>query len=626
MIQLDVGNVYSYVKFSSGTAMNSQNMVIEYLRDNLKYPNDVYSAPMNEYIKMYTYLITPKGRFMTGLIGFVTGLLKSANLEYEILNNQDRVEPPDEDAIVRRLKRLSLRPRPYQVDAIFEGIQTQRGMFDMCTGAGKSLVMAGLLSVWDLKALIVVDSTDLASQLRADMAELTGQEIGLIGSGTWDPQRITVAMVQSLTRSSSTSKKGKKIREFLSTIQHLLFDEVHHAQSATWGEVSKMCKGAVVRHGMSGTCFSSEIMIEDGSMVSSRDSLLIAHTGPVLYHVTAKSLIEAGYLSKPNILVIQNKVYSDSVRLQQHKEYERIIMNDANRNKTAATLAREAYDKGGQTIVFVTRIEHGEIFEKMLVDEFSVPPEDVVFVSGRDDKLTRKETIADFKSGKLPILIGTVIGEGLNFYPTLGINLAGGQSKKDIIQRLGRVLRKPPAKGGDADTSVVSEVAFVDFSDAGHHWYERHGKRRLEVYTEQGHDVQAVHYLGGQLLASTTERLEIKGDNLKAIYSTFEAVHKTCVGPWTWDSGQKPRVKNLFVTLTEAINIRENARFDEALDAFAEYLTKGTKAWLRWPNASPVNYLGFLANQSSVDIFAAKKLIGPDTQIAGTEGDSYWEW
>jgi superfamily II DNA or RNA helicase len=624
---LEAGNVYMKVNFPDGTPHKDRQAVIDYLRNNLKYPNSYWSQQANEYIEAYTYLVTPKGRVATGLVGYVTGLLKAADFTYEIVNKQTEVETPDEADIVRRLRRLKYNLRPYQLDAVFEGISTRRAMFDMATGAGKSLVMAAIMGVWDLKTLVVVNSKDLMYQLRDDIEEYLSEPVGVIGDGKWIEQRITVGMVSTLTRSKAHTKKGKKIREFCRSIDHLVYDEVHHAQARTWRQVGEMCVNAPLRHGFSGTCFSSEVMIEHGQRVSNRDALLIAHTGKVAYKIKAKELIDMGYLSRPKILMIQNELYEDSVKLHTSDEYLRIIAKDDYRNGVACSMTQEAYNNGEQTIIFVTRIEHGERVRDMLVDEHGINPADVAFVSGQDDNQTRKETIADFKAGDLPIIIGTVLGEGLNFYPKLGINLAGGQSKKDIIQRLGRPLRKKPDPNtGDANTEVVSEITYVDFQDRGHKWYERHGATRYRTYLEEGHEVEAVHYVKGTLLPSTVDKLAVKGDTLKAVYNTFEKAHRSEVGRWTWESGQKPRVKKLFVELMNALNIRENSRLDEGLELFTEYLVDHTKKWLKWDKATPANYLGFLANQKSVDFFAAQKLVPAGDKIAGTQGDDYWDW
>jgi superfamily II DNA or RNA helicase len=625
VVVLETGNVYTHVKFEPGTGNVKARELITLLRDNLKYENDFWSRQTNKHVKKYTSLVTANGRFATGLVGFVTGLLKQASIPYQIVDKQTKVPMPTAEEIVQRMGSMVYTPREYQEDAIYEGLLNRHGMFDMATGAGKSIIMAGLIGIWDLKTLVVVDSVDLARQLREDMEHILDEPVGLVGSGQFRPERVTVGIVSTLTRGGG--KKAKKIKEFCAGIEHLIFDEVHHAQAATWQKVSKMCTGAPVRHGMSGTCFTSEVVLENGQRVSNRDAVLVGHTGPVVYKIRAKELIDMGYLSRPKVYMIQNTVYEDNVKLNHAEEYARIIMRDEERNRIAAEIAAETARNGGQTIVFVDRLDHGDILVELLTGEQGISEEDVAFVSGQDDKRKRAETIAEFKGGDLPIIIGTVLGEGLNFFPTVGINLAGGQSKKNVIQKIGRVLRKPPnPRTGDVDTDVENTVTFYDFVDSGHRWFEKHGKARLDTYMEQEFEVEVVQFMRGQMLESTMEKLDISGDNLKLIYSSFEHPYKQLVGKWEWKKGYKPRVKQLFVTMTEQMNIRTQDRFDEAIDSFIEYVEQGTKQWLGWDKATPLNYLGFLANKSSVELFAATKVLGNDLDIAGTETNDTWEF
>lgn len=626
MVVLETGNVYTYVKFR-GEDPDIARGIITYLRDNLKYENDFWSRQASKHIKKYTSLITAKGRCATGLVGFITALLKQRNIDYEILDKQTQVPQPTARDIVRRMGDLTYTPRPYQEDAIYEGLLRRRGMFDMATGAGKSIIMAGLIGIWNLKTLIVVDSTDLARQLQEDMEEILDERVGMIGGGVFKPERVTVGMVSTLTRGQG--KKAERVKAFCKSVEHLVFDEVHHAQAATWQKVSRMCSGAPVRHGMSGTCFSSEVVLENGQRVSNRDSVLIAHTGPIIYKIKAIDIIDMGYLSRPKIIMIQNTLYEDSVKLHHAEEYERIIVKDEERNNIAAELTRETYDKEGQTLVFVNRIEHGRKFADSLRDDFGIDDEDVAFVSGQDDKRDRAATIADFKGGRLPVCIGTVLGEGLNFFPTVAVNLEGGQSKKKTIQKAGRILRKPPNPAtGDVDTSVERHVTLYDFMDNGHRWFEKHGRSRYETYVEQGFEVEVVTFIKGHMVDSSVEKLDISGANLKAIYARFEKVHNTFIsGSWKWEKGVKPRIKALFVTLTELLNIRQQDRYEEALDAFEEYLAKGTKAWLSWDKATARNYVGFLSNKKSVELYTAKKLLpNEELTIAGTRTNDTWEF
>jgi len=466
--------------------------VIKVLKKFMYIENDFWMRRSNPNIPRYKFLITDSGAFLTGLLPRVSAVLKKYKVDFEIVDKRSIRTSPDIKDVKTFLKGMRvegkrLKLRDYQLDSLVRGLQKTRGVYDLCTGAGKSVVMSALITSWRRRTLVVVNSTSLAEQLRDDIAEFTQEPVGFIGSGIWDPKDVTVAIDRSLV-SGRSRKRKKRAKEFLESIEYLIFDEVHHIQSKTWQNISAACEFASIRHGFSGTPETSSYKTESGE--GNQDEVMEAHLGTVIHRITVGELIEKGWLSRPIVNIIQNEVYFDSNPLDYNEEYERIIVKDEMRNRMITNIMHAAAQEEKQTIGFVTRIAHGEILVDSLIHEYGLPEDAVKFVHG--DGYDRKGDIADFKQGATPILIGTVLNEGLNFFSHNGINCAAGKSSKQVRQKIGRILRKPRTETGDVDRESERVVNFWDFADGGHVWYYKHGRRRIRTYRADGHEVVRV--------------------------------------------------------------------------------------------------------------------------------------
>jgi superfamily II DNA or RNA helicase len=448
--------------------------------------NDYWARRNNPRIPKYKYFLTNKGSFLTGFLPRVVSLLKRAEIPYKLEDNRRIKKMPDMELVKLHLDDMEiagnkLRLRDYQLESLIRGFKKTRGIYDMATGAGKTVVMAALIKSWRKNTLVVINSKDLAYQLQGELEEYMGEPVGFIGDGRWEPETFTVAIDKTLVSTRSKRKK-KRNRAYLESIEYLIFDEVHHAQSATWRSIAKMCKRASLRHGFSGTPETSEVKREDGS-VGNQDELLEGYLGPTIHRVTAKHLIDEGWLARPVIQMIENEVYFDNNPLVYVDEYMRIIAEDEWRNNAICQIAATGVRKGEQTIGFIDRVEHGETIHEMLRHDYGLSEDEVAFVHGKS--YSRDDDIEAFKQGDLPVLFGTVLSEGLNFFCDNGINCAGGKSSIDAQQRPGRILRKEKTETGET-------VNYYDFIDSGHPYFSRHARKREKIYRREGHEVKSV--------------------------------------------------------------------------------------------------------------------------------------
>lgn len=438
----------------------------------------------------WKYLINSKGFFYSGLLGDVMDVLDQMKVEYEFESKVKFPEMSDEDIKqgIFRLKQMPVTPRPYQMEAVFTAIDGKRGAIVAGTGAGKGVIIAGLCTFLYTKTLIILDSVDIAEQLAKELYQYTGISTGLIKGGRWETEQlITVAVIDSL-HSKTKGKMKKDVKAFIDSIELLIVDEAHHASAPTYEGFMQKCS-APYRFGLTATALGSYYRGENG--LTSNEPLLKGIIGSTLWQKTSTDLVKEGWLSVPTIYMLEHRMnFEGETGLYSDEERHWIIENEE-RNMKAAKIVKQAVEDDKNCIVFVSRVEHGKILVKLLED-IGLDKDLIRYAYGEITGADRQRMFQDFKSGEAKVLVGTVLSEGLNFQIGVGINLAGGQTPRLALQRLGRILRKPKGPNGDVDLTTPTYTTYYDFLDVGHPIFKKHAKERQDIYSKQGHEVKTI--------------------------------------------------------------------------------------------------------------------------------------
>lgn len=469
------------------------------LRENFKYENDFRQRMITRATRgfsppKYTYLMDMKGGFYTGFLHRVTNWLNTNGLTYKI--NKQEFNGLDVDSVketVDKMKKLDppITLRSYQKRAIYAACLEPRGIFYLATGLGKSLILATIAEALNRPTLIVCQTIDLARQLIEEIEFYTGNnDVGFIGDQTFKPRRVTVGILQSFSLSRKKADNKLKFVEYLKSVEAVIVDECHNAQSTSYNDLLSNLINCHVRYGMSATPFTSMVSLEGGGK-GDFNILLHGLFGDYLYKMSTRDGINQGFLANPTVNIFKFNIHrTTDVILDFAYEYDKYIMNNHERNDLIARLASEAFNEGKRTVIFVTRIEHGNKIVERIVNHYGIDADQIAYVNGRLDKKDRKDLLLGFKSLDKNIIIGTVLNEGLNFQCDLGINAAAGESRRKAIQCLGRLLRKKRNEStNDVDCEVEENVVFVDLQDLNHPFFENHARTREKVYREEGHQV-----------------------------------------------------------------------------------------------------------------------------------------
>jgi len=375
---------------------------------------------------------------------------------------------------VREALRLDLMLRDYQEEALRRWFGARgRGVVVLPTGAGKTVVALESIRRMALRTLIVVPTIDLLGQWRKALEErLHVPEVGVLGGGAKTIAPITVSTYDS------ASLMAPKLSDAFGL---LVFDEVHHLPSPTY-RLSAELMVAPHRLGLTATPERYDELHRD------LDRLV----GPIVYRIAPRLLEREGYLAPYHIERIQIALTpEEQAKYEEHMAVFRAYARKLSRlepdwrfdtivERTLFDLeARQALshlEKARRIALEASgKIEHVEkllnryrdskviifsrytrIVEK-ISDLFGIP-----LITHKTKAAERARILSAFKEGTYTKLVtGQVLDEGVDVPDaSVGIIISGTGSKREFIQRLGRLLR--PKKNEAILIELVTESTLED--------------------------------------------------------------------------------------------------------------------------------------------------------------------
>ena len=351
--------------------------------------------------------------------------------------------------------------RAYQVAAVGAMVQAETGVVCMPCGGGKTFTGLLALARVGQRALVLVHTTDLQDQWVGAARSVLGVEAACIGGGR--PSKaaalavaaapIVVATVQTLARQLESDPSAT--RELLAGFGAVVVDEAHHTPARTFAEVAHACP-ARYRWGLTATPDR-----DDGLT-----PLMLASLGPICYRIGYPDLIADGYLIAPRI-----ERRDTAFRYEWHERDEKRRASNLRRRDWGTCAAAIAADveradqvmqdaeglaSAGHTVLILTgRKDHAALMAGMMYRQAEVLTSDT-------PKPERRRMLADFRDGRLRILIATQLAdEGLDVPRLDRVLLAfPSRSARAAIQRLGRIMRPCPEAG-------KTDAVLIDYVDPG---------------------------------------------------------------------------------------------------------------------------------------------------------------
>jgi len=305
-----------------------------------------------------------------------------------------------------------------------------RGTIVVPTGGGKTYIGLAAIAKARVPTIVLVTTEELARQWAERIRKHLGVSPGMLGGGVHDVRSITVAIYNSAVKYVDDIRDGFWLA---------IFDECHHVPAETFKEVALRLR-APYRLALSATPSR-----EDGN-----EHLIFESAGPIVYRATYSEMIESG-------LVVPVRHYRIYVRLnddelKQYKELEAqsnnviVLRNLASKAQAkipvALAIVKRELMRNSKIIVFTQFIEQAEAFSKALA-ECGIKSELVTSKTSDRDK-----AFARFSKGISNVIVTTtVLDEGVDVPDAdVAVVLSGTGSKRQMIQRVGRVVRASPGK------------------------------------------------------------------------------------------------------------------------------------------------------------------------------------
>jgi superfamily II DNA or RNA helicase len=530
MATIELHNLYSTVIDASSKTLYAIDSALA-----VETPGHEFSATFKSgmWDGMTRFFKMKSGKFPTGLLTQVAGAIKRSGDTFDIVDKRNIINYtlPDEIKLAHsELGEITL--RDYQYGAVKESLEASRGVVNVATNGGKTEIACGIIKcvLPHLKKgeriVFFTHAKEIFTQSAKRIEERLGIKVGLIGQGKWDEQQVTVVMIPTIQKSlkkpkelpktpklkkltddvevlksalrsptiseeyaqkytdelmvldeelkayrkaewAKVNEKVKKTQSFLDSVVCFLGDEVHHASSDTWYNVFMGLKNAYYRFGLTGT-------IDQKNQINVKR--LLGCTGRITVKVSNEFLIEKGYSAKPTIYMLP--IPADVIESRYGDARMDGIIENYARNSVFVEKVLERAKLGKQCLVIVNEIRHGDIVLEMLHDKgFTVK-----FSHGQRSDKYREEVLDELRDGSLQILIAnSILDEGVDIS---GINclflMAGGLSMRQLLQRIGRGLRKKEDGSG---------LEVYDALDYHNEYLVDHTLERYTTYKREGFEI-----------------------------------------------------------------------------------------------------------------------------------------
>lgn len=350
-------------------------------------------------------------------------------------------------------------PRDYQEEALHSMESCFRGVVNMATGLGKTLIAIHAVKRFKRKSLIVCPSTSIADNFYTELCNAFGDHrIGYFGNGKKKINDVTVAVAASVKNHIEKFKK-----EDLGLI---LFDEVHHLAANTFYSISEGLSSVGRIYGLTATNFRA-----DG-----KDVMIEAGVGPAIIQRDLIWGIEKGWLADPFIIVREVHTSGKDYQGDKVKNYKAHVLQCGAITNRVVQDANAFMSKDRSVLVLVSEVSHGA----EIAEQLGIP-----LATGKDKK--SNSYVEDLNSGCIPGLVGTAqfIGEGTDTKNVDVLILANMTASKGTLwQNLGRGLRIH----GDSTKVIV-----LDYVPLGSKMLTRHAQQRIKSYKEITANVKIVY-------------------------------------------------------------------------------------------------------------------------------------
>lgn len=336
--------------------------------------------------------------------------------------------------------------REFQVECMEALVENSNcgGIVLCATGTGKTHIAGMYFRKLMGAGLFVVDELMLMQQAAADIEEVIGEKVGLVGDKKFQPERITVATVQTLQK----HRNDPRFREWQRNVEVMFIDEIHQQLNKRSKEVIQSFNPLAV-FGLTAT-----LQMEKPKVRMEATAL----AGPVIYRYPIAQGVADKHLT-PGIVIgldLYRQSHVDAYTTQDL--YDLHVVKSKARNQMVEDLVVEAVRRRYSVMVLVDRVEHIRRLRK----RFERQGLSVGLMYGKikaKDRIQAKENI---ERSRIDVVLANRVakkGISMNIVDVI-IDNADMRSQNDAVQKYGRGTRLCNGKKGLIYIDVGERVQY----------------------------------------------------------------------------------------------------------------------------------------------------------------------
>ena len=453
---------------------------IEYeLRDRFTFevPNKKFMPQYrNRYWDGFVHLFNMKTkRIYVGLLDKIVAFCENHAYTYQFENNKYYGLPFEVNEFVSKegvkeyINKISnIKPRDYQIDAVYDALRYNRKLLISPTASGKSLMIYALVRYFvqkDNKVLLVVPTTSLVEQMFKDFEDYGWDAKNhchriYAGRERTNVNEVTITTWQSVYNLD---------RGFFEDYDVVIGDEAHLFKSKSLVNIMDKLHHAKYRFGFTGTL--------DGTQI--HKWVLEGLFGPSYKVTHTKKLMDEGHLSNLDIqcLVLKYKPQ----KFETYEDEIQFLISNEKRNNFIKNLS---IDLKGNTLVLYSRVEaHGEVLYNLI--NKSVDSKRKVFFIHGGVKAEERESVREITENEENAIIVASYGTfstGINIKRLHNIIFASpSKSRIRNLQSIGRVLRKGRMKSKAKLYDIADDLATTSRKN----YTLNHFIERIKIYVQE---------------------------------------------------------------------------------------------------------------------------------------------
>jgi len=362
----------------------------------------------------------------------------------------------------------TLKPRDYQIDAVYDALRYNRKLLISPTASGKSFMIYTIVRYFvgrNKKILLVVPTTSLVEQMYKDFQDYgwdAENHCHRIYSGREkvNTNEVTITTWQSIYNLE---------RSFFEDYDVIIGDEAHLFKSKSLVSIMDKLHHAKYRYGFTGTL--------DGTQT--HKWVLEGLFGPSYKVTQTKKLIDEGHLATLDIQCLVLKYKS-----RKFENYEDEIQHLISHEKRNNFIKNLSIDLKGNTLILFSRVEaHGKVLYENINSAVSTDRK-VFFIHGGVDAEDRElvREITERENGAIIVASYGTFSTGINIKNLHNVIFASpSKSRVRNLQSIGRVLRK----GKDKVKARLYDIA-DDFTIGSRKNYTlNHFIERVKIYVQE---------------------------------------------------------------------------------------------------------------------------------------------